>query len=44
MKRKTLLTILTIAMVFVLSLSVFTACNNNKHEFSSEWKNDEQYH
>ena len=44
MKRKSLLTILTIAMVFVLSLSVLTACNNNKHEFSSEWKNDEQYH
>ena len=30
--------------MFVLSLSVLTACNKNKHNFSSEWKNDEQYH
>ena len=44
MKRKSLLTILTIAMVFVLSLSVLTACNNNKHEFSTEWKFDEKTH
>ena len=44
MKRKLLLTILTIAMVFVLSLSVLTACNKNKHEFSSEWKFDEKTH
>lgn len=44
MKRKSLLTILIIAMVFVLSLSVFTACNENKHEFSTEWKFDETTH
>lgn len=44
MKRKSLLTILAIAIVFVLSLSVLTACNKNKHEFSSEWKNDETSH
>lgn len=44
MKRKSLFTILAIAIVFVLSLSVLAACNNNKHEFSSDWKNDEQYH
>ena len=44
MRRKSLLTILTIAMVFVLSLSVLTACNNNKHEFSTEWKFDEKTH
>ena len=44
MKRKSLLTILTIAMVFVLSLSVLTACNKNKHEFSTEWKFDEKNH
>lgn len=44
MKRKSLFTILAIALMFVLSLSVLTACNKNKHEFSSEWKNDEQYH
>ena len=44
MKRKSLLTILTIALVFVLSLSVLTACDKNKHEFSSEWKFDETNH
>ena len=44
MKRKSLLTILTIVMVFVLSLSVLTACNKNKHEFSTEWKFDETNH
>ena len=44
MKRKSLLTILTIAMVFVLSLSVLTACNKDKHEFSTEWKFDEKNH
>ena len=44
MKRKSLFTILAIALMFVLSLSVLTACNNNKHEFSSEWKFDETNH
>lgn len=44
MKRKSLFTILAIVIVFVLSLSVLTACNKNKHEFSSEWKNDETSH
>lgn len=44
MKRKSLFTILAIAIVFVLSLSVLAACNNNKHEFSSEWKFDETNH
>ena len=44
MKRKTFIAILAIAMVLVLSLSVLTACNKNKHEFSSEWKNDETSH
>ena len=44
MKRKSLFTILAIALMFVLSLSVLTACNKNKHEFSSEWKVDETNH
>ena len=44
MKRKSLFTILAITIVFVLSLSVLTACNKNKHEFSSEWKHDETNH
>lgn len=44
MKRKSLFTILAIALMFVLSLSVLTACNKNKHEFSSKWKFDETNH
>ena len=44
MKRKSLFTILAIALMFVLSLSVLTACNKNKHEFSSEWKFDDKTH
>ena len=44
MKRKSLFTILAIALMLVLSLSVLTACNKNKHEFSSEWKFDETNH
>ena len=44
MKRKSLFTILAIALMFVLSLSVLTACNKNKHEFSSKWKFDETSH
>ena len=44
MKRKSIFTFCAIALMFVLSLSVLTACNKNKHNFSSEWKNDEQYH
>lgn len=44
MKRKSIFTFCAIALMFVLLLSVLTACNKNKHNFSSEWKNDEQYH
>ena len=44
MKRKSIVTICAIAMMFVLSFSSLTACNKNKHDFSSEWKNDEKYH
>ena len=44
MKRKSLFTILAIALMFVLSLSVLTACNKYKHEFSSKWKFDETNH
>lgn len=44
MKRRSLFTILAIALMLVLSLSVLTACNKNKHEFSSEWKFDETNH
>ena len=44
MKRKSIFTFCAIALMFVLSLSVLTACNKNKHEFSSKWKFDETNH
>lgn len=44
MKRKSIFTFCAIALMLVLSLSVLTACNKNKHEFSSEWKFDETNH
>ena len=45
MKRKSLFTILAIALMFVLSLSILTACNKDgKHNFSEEWSNDETHH
>ena len=43
MKRKSRFTIWAIALMFVLSLSVLTACNK-KHTYSSEWKFDETVH
>lgn len=44
MKRKSIITFCAIALMLVLSLSVLTACNKNKHEFLSEWKFDETNH
>lgn len=44
MKRKSIFTFCAIALMLVLSLSVLTACNKNKHEFSSKWKFDETNH
>lgn len=45
MKRKSLFTILAIALMLVLSLLVLTACNKNgEHNFSEEWSNDETHH
>lgn len=44
MKRKPIFTFCAIVLMLVLSLSVLTACNKNKHEFSSEWKFDETNH
>ena len=45
MKRKSLFTILAIALMLVLSLSVLTACNKDgKHNFSEEWSNNETHH
>lgn len=45
MKRKSLFTIWAIALMFVLSLSVLTACNKDgEHNFSEEWSNNETHH
>ena len=44
MKRKSIFTFCAIALMLVLSLSVLTACNKNKHKYSSEWKFDETNH
>ena len=45
MKRKSLFTILAIALMLVLSLSVLTACNKKvEHNFLEEWSHDETYH
>ena len=41
MKRKSIIAVL--ALVLVLSLSIFSACNK-KHKYSSEWKFDEKAH
>ena len=44
MKKNSMLTILTITMVFVLSLTMLTACGDKEHVFSDEWKYDETNH
>ena len=44
MKRKSIIAVLALVLVWALSLSIFSACNKNKHEFSSDWKFDETNH
>ena len=44
MKRKSIITVLALVLVLALSLSIFSACNKKKHEFSSDWKFDETNH
>ena len=41
MKRRTVLTVLALALMFVLTL---TACGGKKHTFSDEWKSDDSDH
>ena len=41
MKRKSIITVLTLTVV--LALSIFTSCNK-KHKYSNEWKYDEKSH
>ncbi len=44
MKRKSLITILAVVLTLVLSIAVLSACNDKKHEYSSEWKFDQTSH
>ena len=43
MKRKSIIAVLTLALVLALSLSIFSACDK-KHKYSDEWKFDETNH
>ena len=44
-KLLTIILACAIALMLVLSLSVFTACNKDgKHNFSEEWSNNETHH
>lgn len=43
MKRKSIIAVLTLALVLALSLSIFSSCDK-KHEYSDEWKFDETAH
>ena len=43
MKKKSIITVLALVLLFVLALSIFTACNKG-HKYSGEWKYDEKTH
>ena len=43
MKRKSIIAVLTLALVLALFLSIFSACDK-KHKYSDEWKFDETNH
>ena len=43
MKRKSIIAVLTLALVLALSLSIFSSCDK-KHKYSDEWKFDETNH
>ncbi len=45
MKKKSLITILVVALVAILSLTALVACDNkDKHEFATEWTTDATSH
>lgn len=44
MKRKTIITTFAFTLMLVLSLSLLSSCNKNKHKFATEWKYDEKSH
>ena len=44
MKKKQIITILSVVFALSMLFSVLTGCNKNKHKFSDEWKFDETAH
>lgn len=44
MKSKIFITIFAAVLAITATLSLFTACKKNKHDFAAEWKYDETYH
>ncbi len=44
MKKKQIITILSVVFALSMLFAAFTGCNKNKHNFSKEWKNDETAH
>ena len=44
MKKKQIITILSVVFALSMLFSVLTGCNKNKHKFSEEWKFDEKTH
>ena len=44
MKSKKIITIFAAVLAITATLSLFTACKKNKHDFAAEWKYDETHH
>ncbi len=44
MKKKQVITILSVVFALSMLFAAFTGCNNGKHKFSDEWKFDETAH
>ena len=44
MKKKQIITILSVVFALSMLFAAFTGCNNGKHKFSDEWKYDETTH
>ena len=44
MKKKQVITILSVVFALSMLFAAFTGCNNGKHNFSEEWSNNETHH
>ena len=44
MKKKQIITILSVVFALSMLFAAFTGCNKGKHKFSDEWKFDETAH